>query len=96
MITQGEASSLHAAEPRHLPLGKLMNRSLKCIMHFIESPFADDIFSDIFIFQARFVVSERLCNQEKYLLDPLPTSEVNKMFGVTGVNWQNPGYESPE
>ena len=44
----------------------------------------------------RFVVSERLCNQEKYLLDPLPTSEVNKMFGVTGVNWQNPGYESPE
>lgn len=44
----------------------------------------------------RFVVSERLCNQEKYLLYPLPTSEVNKMFGVTGVNWQNPGYESPE
>ncbi len=45
---------------------------------------------------SRFVVSERLCNQEKYLLFPLPTSEVNKMYGLTGVNWQNPGYESPE
>ena len=44
----------------------------------------------------RFVVSERLCNQEKYLLSPLPTSEVNKMYGLTGTNWQNPGYESPE
>lgn len=44
----------------------------------------------------RFVVSERTCNQEKYLLDPLPTGDVNKMFGLTGVNWQNPGYESPE
>lgn len=44
----------------------------------------------------RFTVSERLCNQEKYLLDPLPTSEVNKMYSQTGVNWQNPGYESPE
>ncbi len=44
----------------------------------------------------RFVVSERLCNQEKYLLYPLPTGEVNKMFSLTGTNWQNPGYESPE
>lgn len=44
----------------------------------------------------RFVVSERLCNQEKYLLYPLPTNEVNKMYSLTGVNWQNPGYESPE
>lgn len=44
----------------------------------------------------RFVVSERLCNQEKYLLYPLPTNEVNKMFSLTGTNWQNPGYESPE
>ena len=44
----------------------------------------------------RFTVSERLCNQEKYLLDPLPTSEVNKMYSQTGVDWQKPGYESPE
>ena len=44
----------------------------------------------------RFVVSERLCNQEKYLLYPLPTGEVNKMFSLTVTNWQNPGYESPE
>ncbi len=44
----------------------------------------------------RFVVSERKSNADTYLLFPLPTDEVNKMYKLTGTNWQNPGYESPE
>lgn len=44
----------------------------------------------------RFVVSERKSTDDKYLLYPLPMGEVNKMYKHTGVNWQNPGYESPE
>lgn len=44
----------------------------------------------------RFSVYDRLCNKEKYLRYPLPTSEVNKMYKLTGKNWQNAGYEAPE
>jgi hypothetical protein len=38
----------------------------------------------------RFVVDERRCNQDKYLIFPLPVAEVSKMEYYTGTNWQNP------
>ncbi|MDD3107595.1 MAG: RagB/SusD family nutrient uptake outer membrane protein [Alistipes sp.] len=44
----------------------------------------------------RFTVSTRTNADSKYLLSPLPFSEVTKMYKLTGLDWQNPGYESAE
>lgn len=38
----------------------------------------------------RFLVSTRNCDTGKYLLMPLPVSEVSKMEYYTGADWQNP------
>ncbi|NDV93969.1 RagB/SusD family nutrient uptake outer membrane protein [Dysgonomonas sp. 521] len=35
---------------------------------------------------------ERLCYTNKYLKAPIPKSEASKMYNLTGVNWQNPGW----
>ena len=40
----------------------------------------------------RFEVQDRQCNTEKYLLFPLPVSEVSKMEYYTGTDWQNSGW----
>lgn len=39
---------------------------------------------------ARFALKERRCYESKFLLFPLPASEVSKMEKYTGTNWQNP------
>jgi|AGTN01.3.fsa_nt_gi SusD family. len=36
--------------------------------------------------------AERLCYTNKYLKAPIPKAEAAKMLGITGVNWQNPGW----
>ncbi|MDR1743367.1 MAG: RagB/SusD family nutrient uptake outer membrane protein [Dysgonamonadaceae bacterium] len=38
------------------------------------------------------VSKERLCYTNKFLWVPLPMNEVNKLFSLTGENWQNPGW----
>lgn len=40
----------------------------------------------------RFVVSTRGTYDSKYFLCPIPSSEVDVMYKLTGVDWQNPGY----
>jgi hypothetical protein len=41
----------------------------------------------------RVKMVNRATAAEKYLLFPIPQSEVAKMFQYTGTNWQNPGWE---
>lgn len=41
----------------------------------------------------RFNFSDRVTTDDKYLLYPLERSEATKMYNLTGVNWQNPGWE---
>lgn len=38
----------------------------------------------------RFKFNDRNCSSLKWLLYPIDQSEVNKMMGLTGENWQNP------
>lgn len=37
-------------------------------------------------------VNERLCYTNKYLKASIPQAEVNKIIGISGENWQNPGW----
>lgn len=37
-------------------------------------------------------LAERQSYTNKYLKAPIPQAEVNKIFGVSGENWQNPGW----
>ncbi len=41
---------------------------------------------------SRFKFNDRNCISDKWLLYPIDQSEVNKMTGYTGVNWQNSGW----
>ena len=45
------AAALHAAEPCHLTLGKLVNCNGKPLAHLVKSKFSEDILRDKFIFQ---------------------------------------------
>ena len=54
----GDAAPLHAAEPRHLPLGKLMDGYLKTADHLVVGDFAYDVAGEELVFQA--VVDEVL------------------------------------
>ena len=38
----------------------------------------------------RFKFTDRNCSSLKWLLYPIDQSEVNKVMGLTGQNWQNP------
>ena len=44
------ASSFHASEPGHLPLGELVYRSLKLSEHLVVSELSDDVKSDKLVF----------------------------------------------
>jgi hypothetical protein len=41
----------------------------------------------------RFKLAERNTNSDKYLMFPIGQSEAAKMEEVTGVKWQNPGWQ---
>jgi len=41
---------------------------------------------------SRFKFRDRDCSSDKYLLYPIDQDEVNKIFNLTGENWQNPGW----
>jgi hypothetical protein len=40
----------------------------------------------------RFKFPDRNCSSTKWLMYPIDQSEVNKVIGFSGVNWQNPGW----
>jgi starch-binding outer membrane protein, SusD/RagB family len=40
----------------------------------------------------RFKFPDRNCSSTKYLMYPIDQSEVDKIIGLSGVNWQNPGW----
>lgn len=40
----------------------------------------------------RFKFQDRNCYSDKYLMYPIDQSEVDKIIGISGVNWQNPGW----
>jgi len=40
----------------------------------------------------RFKFTGRNCSSDKYLMYPIDQDEVNKIIGLTGENWQNPGW----
>lgn len=40
----------------------------------------------------RPVSTERRCYTNKFLKGPIPLDEANRLKGITGVNWQNPGW----
>ena len=35
---------------------------------------------------------ERLCYSNKYLFNPIPIAEAKRLYGATGIQWQNPGW----
>ena len=41
---------------------------------------------------SRFKFQDRNCSSDKYLLYPIDSEEANKIIGLSGVNWQNPGW----
>jgi len=41
---------------------------------------------------SRFKFEDRNCSSDKYLMYPINQDEVNKIVGISGVNWQNPGW----
>lgn len=41
---------------------------------------------------SRFKLSDRKVSSDKFLMYPIPESEVIKMLELTGQNWQNPGW----
>ena len=47
----GKTSALHAAEPRHLALGKLMDGYLEALEHLVVGETACDVFGDEFVFE---------------------------------------------
>ena len=55
----GYAAALHAAKPRHLPFGKLVDGRFEAIEHCGVVYLAGDVECDIFVFQA--IIDERLC-----------------------------------
>jgi hypothetical protein len=40
----------------------------------------------------RFKFPNRNCSSDRYLLYPIDSDEVNKILGLSGENWQNPGW----
>ena len=40
----------------------------------------------------RFKFPDRNCSSNKWLMYPIPQSEVDKVIGFTGDNWQNPDW----
>ncbi|MBN9385510.1 MAG: RagB/SusD family nutrient uptake outer membrane protein [Chitinophagaceae bacterium] len=40
----------------------------------------------------RFKFADRGCSADKYLMYPIDQDEVNKIIGLSGVNWQNQGW----
>ncbi|HTN08008.1 RagB/SusD family nutrient uptake outer membrane protein [Agriterribacter sp.] len=40
----------------------------------------------------RFKFEDRDCSSDKYLMYPIDQDEVNKIIGLSDVNWQNPGW----
>ena len=40
----------------------------------------------------RFKFADRDCSSDKYLMYPIDQDEVNKIIGLSDVNWQNPGW----
>jgi hypothetical protein len=40
----------------------------------------------------RFKFKDRNCFSDKYLMYPIDQDEVDKIIGLSGVNWQNPGW----
>jgi starch-binding outer membrane protein, SusD/RagB family len=40
----------------------------------------------------RFKFTDRNCSSTKYLMYPIDQAEVDKVIGLSGVNWQNPGW----
>ena len=48
----GKSAPFHAPEPGHLTLGKLVNGDFQERRHFVEGVFAQNVFSQIFIFEA--------------------------------------------
>ncbi|MBW8323965.1 MAG: RagB/SusD family nutrient uptake outer membrane protein [Prolixibacteraceae bacterium] len=40
----------------------------------------------------RFKFKDRNCSSDKYLMYPIDQDEVDKIIGLSGVNWQNPGW----
>lgn len=40
----------------------------------------------------RFKFTDRNCSSTKYLMYPIDPNEVSKIVGLSGVNWQNPGW----
>ena len=40
----------------------------------------------------RFKFTDRNCSSTKYLIYPIDPNEVSKIIGLTGVDWQNPGW----
>ena len=48
----GKSAPFHAPEPGHLTLGKLVYGDFQERRHFVEGVFAQNVFSQIFIFEA--------------------------------------------
>ena len=48
----GEASALHAAEPRHLALGKLVDGNLQALEHLVVGETAHEVLGDELLLQA--------------------------------------------
>lgn len=40
----------------------------------------------------RFKFTDRNCSSTKYLMYPIDQNEVNKIIGLSGIDWQNPGW----
>ncbi|MCK9617761.1 MAG: RagB/SusD family nutrient uptake outer membrane protein [Lentimicrobiaceae bacterium] len=41
----------------------------------------------------RFKFTDRNCSSTKYLMYPIDQNEVSKIIGLSGVDWQNPGWD---
>jgi len=76
----GEASTLHATEPRHLPFGKLMDGNLQARKHLVVGGLANDIFRQVFIFQA---VIDKVVG--RYSLGQQPFDLINHTLFQTGL-----------
>ena len=68
----GEAASLHAAEPGHLALGKLVDGNLQPAEHLVVSQTANDVLRQEFILQAiinKVIGGDALVEQCPHLVD---------------------------
>lgn len=43
---------------------------------------------------SRFKFTDRNCASDKYLMYPIDQNEANKIIGLSGNNWQNPGWQN--